>query len=151
MDKQPDLFTTADPHELAYAEALQAHVLAVEQFQIDNGIIPPHIEADFLLDKAERRLLTLIDEHAGYIIKDDDWHVTPYGDDGARRVSGFTRDMDMLAEVNARAVLNAALKRGLVTSTRKNHLCGTMLSLTKRGRWYLDIVQHDDGWGEMED
>ena len=146
-----DLFSKEDPAEMAYASALLAHVKALEEYQIDNGIIPPHIEADFLLDKAERRLLTLIDEHAGYLMADDDYHVTPYGDEGARRVSGFTRDMDMLAEVNARAVLNAALKRGLVTSTRKNDLCGTMLSLTKRGRYYLDLVQHDDDWGEMED
>lgn len=146
-----DLFTTADPLELAYAEALQAHVLALEQFQIENGIIPPHIEADFLLDKAERRLLTLIDEHAGYLIRDDDYHITPYGDDGARRASGFTRDMDMQAEVNARAVLNAALERGLVTVMRDNVRGGNRLDMTKRGRYYLDLVQHDDGWGEMED
>ncbi len=148
---QPDLFTTPDPHELEYARLLHESAIREEEYRIDNGIIPNWIESDFLLDKAERRLLELIDEHAGYVMRDDDWHVVDYRNEGNRRVSGLTVAMGMNAEANSRAVVNAALVRGLVTVTRSNLDAGNRLDMTKRGRYYLDLCQHDAAWDEMED
>ena len=148
---QADLFTPDSPDEIQYAEALAKLVREEEEWRIENGIIAPWIEADFLLAKDERRLLELVDQHAGYLIHDDDWHVTAYGDDGARRVSGFTVAMGMLAEANSKAVLNAAIDRGLVTLTRDNAACGNRIDMTKLGRYYLDLCQHDAAWDDMED
>ena len=148
---QTDLFTPENPDETKYAAALAALVAQEEEYRIDNGIIPNWIESDFLLSKDQRRLLELVDEHAGYLMADDDWHITPYAEDGARRVSGFTHDMGMLAEANSKAVLNAALERGLVTVTRDNDAAGNRIDLCRRGRYYLDLVQHDAAWGDMED
>ena len=146
-----DLFTKDDPYEIEYAANLKALMEAEEEYFIENGIIPNYVEADFLLSKDQRRLLDLVDEHAGYLMRDDDWHITPYAEDGARRVSGFTRDMAMLAEANSKAVLNAALERGLVTVTRDNDAGGNRVDLCRRGRYYLDLVQHDAAWDDMED
>ena len=146
-----DLFTKDNPYEIEYAANLAELVQTEEEYRIDNGIIAPWVEADFLLSKDQRRLLELVDEHAGYLMADDDWHVTPYAEDGARRVSGFTRDMAMLAEANSKAVLNAALERGLVSVTRDNDAGGNRVDLCRRGRYYLDLVQHDAAWDDMED
>ena len=143
---QNDLFTASCPEEESYAAALMMHTQQIEEYFIDNGIVPPWVEADFLLDKSERRLLELVDEHAGYLMSDDDWHVTPYADDGARRVSGFTRDMGMLAEANSKAVLNAAISRGLVKVTRDNDAGGIRIDMQRRGRYYLDMTQDDEWW-----
>lgn len=148
---QADLFTTTDPHELTYAANLTSLVQSEEEYFIDNGIIPNWVEADFLLSKDQRRLLTLIADYAGYLMADGDYVVTQYGDNGARRVSRFTVDMGMNAEANSKAVLNAALERGLITVTRSNDAGGNMLDLTKRGRYYLDLCEHDDAWDDMEE
>jgi len=143
---QPDLFTTPDPHELEYARLLHESAIREEEYRIDNGIIPNWIESDFLLDKAERRLLELIDEHAGYVMRDDDWYVVDYRNEGNRRVSGLTVALGMNAEANSRAVVNAALIRGLVTVTRSNIDGGNRLDMTKRGRYYLDLVSDNEWW-----
>lgn len=148
---QTDLFTITSPNELAYAEALAARVQSEEEYFIDNGIIPNWVEADFLLSKDQRRLLTLIADADGYLMLDDDYVITPYGDSGARRVSRFTVDMGMNAEANSKAVLNAALDRWLITVTRSNDAGGNRLDLTRRGRYYLDLCEHDDAWDDMED
>lgn len=147
---QPDLFTTPDPHELTYATALAELVAQEEETRINAGIVPPWVEADFLLDKSERRLLELIEDHAGYIQRDDDWHVVDYRDEGKRRVSGLTLALGMNAEANSKAVLNAALERGLVTVTRSNEDSGNRLDLTRRGRYYLDLVS-DNEWWELDE
>lgn len=147
---QADLFTTDSQSEIKYAEALAKSVLDDEEYRIANGIIAPWIEADFLLAKDERRLLELVDQHAGYLIHDDDWHITSYGDDGARRVSGFTVAMGMLAEANSKAVLNAAVSRGLVKLSRDNHAGGTRVDMTRLGRYYLDLIETDQYWESEE-
>ena len=148
---QADLFTTTDPHELTYAANLASLVQSEEEYRIDNGIIPNWIESDFLLSKDQRRLLTLIADHAGYLMADGDYLITQYGETGARRVSRFTVDMGMLAEANSKAVLNAALDRGLVSVTRDNSASANRIDLTRRGRYYLDLCEHDDAWDDMED
>lgn len=147
---QSDLFTDSDPLEIKYADWLATTVASEEQYRIDNGIIPPWIEADNLLAKDERRLLKLVADAAGYRMIDGDYVVTPYGDVGARRVSRFTVDMEMLAEANSKAVLNAAVARGLVTVTRDNGLPGCRVDMTRRGQYYLDLCEDDDYWG-LED
>ena len=160
---QTDLFTETAPPSFtqndwdAYLAAqtevgrqMAALVQAEEEYRIDNGIIAPWIEADYLLSKDHRRLLELVDEHAGYLMADDDWHVTPYAEDGARRVSGFTVAMAMNAEANSKAVLNAALERGLVTVTRDNDAGGNRVDMKKRGRYYLDLCQTNDYWESDE-
>lgn len=148
---QADLFTPDSPDEIQYSEALAALVNQEEEYRIENGIVPPWVEADFLLAKDERRLLELVDDHAGYLILDDDWHVMAYGSDGARRVSGFTLAMGMRADANSKAVLNAAIRRELVTATRDGLSGGVRLDMTRRGRYFLDLCQHDAAWDDMED
>ena len=150
VNMQSDLFSPDSPDETKYAEALAALVQAEEEYRIDNGIIPNWIESDFLIAKDERRLLTLIADAAGYAQLDDDWIVTPYGDYGARRVSRFTVDMQMNAEANSKAVLNAAVSRGLVTVTRDNSLPGVRLDMTKRGAYYLSLAETNDYWESEE-
>lgn len=147
---QSDLFTDSDPVEEWYAARLAETVAQEEQHRIENGIIPPWIEADNLLAKDERRLLNLVADASGYCMIDGDYVVTPYGEDGARRVSRFTVDMHMNAEANSKAVLNGAVARGLVTVTRDNDLHGCRVDMTRRGQYYLDLCEDDDYWG-LED
>lgn len=70
---------------------------------------------------------------------------------GARRVSAYTVAMGMNAEANSKAVLNGAVSRGLVTLRRDNIRAGNMIDLTRKGRYYLDLVDTDIYWEEMKD
>ena len=147
---QTDLFINPSQHEIEYATALAKQVSQEEQFRIDNGIIANWIEGDFLLDKAERRLLELIADNAGYVLCDNDWHVVQYRDEGQRRVSGLTIALGMNAEANSKAVVNAAKERGLIVETRDNVSRGNRLDLTHKGRHYLDLCEHTHSWDYME-
>lgn len=157
---QTDLFSTDSPDEIQYAEALATLVQAEEDYRIDNGIIPNWIESDFLIAKDERRLLTLIADAAGYVRLDNDMVECDYGSPDVdslfpdlqpeRMVSRFTNDMQMNAEANSKAVLNAAIDRGLVTVTRDNSLPGVRLDMTKRGAYYLDLAETNDYWESEE-
>ena len=139
---------------------MAALVQAEEEYRIDNGIIAPWIEADFLIAKDERRLLTLIADAAGYVRVDNDMVECDYGSPDTdslfpdlqpeRMVSRFTNDMQMNAEANSKAVLNAAVTRGLVTLTRDNSLPGVRLDMTKRGAYYLDLAETNDYWKSEE-
>lgn len=148
---QPDLFTKHNPQEQSYAQAIATLVHQEEQDRISNGIIAPWVEADYILAKDERRLLELIDTGRGYIMRDGDYVIVPYGDTGARRVTRFTCDMDMNADANSKAVLNAAIERGLVTVTRDNAAGGNRIDMAQLGRYYLEICDTDKYWEEMED
>ena len=155
-----DLFTKDDPNEIEYAAKLKALVQSEEDYRIDNGIIAPWIESDYILAKDERRLLTLIADAAGYVRLDNDMVECDYGSPDTdslfpdlqpeRMVSRFTNDMQMNAEANSKAVLNAAIERGLVTVTRDNSLPGVRLDMTKRGAYYLGLAETNDYW-ESED
>ena len=145
-----DLFNDDDPNELEYAEKLASLVKSEHEYFINNGIIPPWLELDNLLAKDERRLLKLVADAAGYCMIDGDYVVTPYGMHGARRVSQFTVDMEMLAEANSKAVLNAAVARGLVTVTLDKDLPGCRIDMTRRGQYYLNLCE-DDNYGGLED
>lgn len=157
---QTDLFTTDNPNELAYAAAIAALAQAEENYRIDNGIIPPWVEASYLLAKDERRLLDMVEQHAGYIILDGDMVEAPYAEPDSdslfpdmqpeRMVSRFTVDMGMNAEANSKAVLNAAIERGLITVARDNYVGGLRIGIAKRGRYYLELVDTDEYW-ESED
>ena len=147
---QSDLFTDSDPAEEWYALRLSETVAQEEKHRIESGIIPPWIEADNLLAKDERRLLKLVADAAGYCMIDGDYVVTPYGMHGARRVSQFTVDMEMLAEANSKAVLNAAVARGLVTVTLDKDLPGCRIDMTRRGQYYLNLCE-DDNYCGLED
>lgn len=143
---QSDLFDNDSRSEVEYAAKLKALVEAEQDYFINNGIIPPWIESDYLLARDERRLLTLIADSDGYCMRDDDYIVMPYGEYGARRVSRFTFDMGMLAEANRKAVLNSVIARGLVKLTRDNSLPGIRFDLTKKGRYFLDLAEDDEWW-----
>lgn len=145
-----DLFNDDDPNELEYAEKLASLVKSEHEYFINNGIIPPWLELDNLLAKDERRLLKLVADAAGYCMIDGDYVVTPYGMHGARRVSQFTVDMEMLAEANSKAVLNAAVARGLVTVTLDKDLPGCRIDMTRRGQYYLNLCE-DDNYCGLED
>lgn len=155
---QADLFTTDNPDEIHYAEALAKMVREEEEYRIENGIIAPWIEADFLLSKDEKRLLDLVDQSAGYIIRHNDMVVNPYAAPDPdslfpdmqpeRIVSRYTVDMCMLAEANSKAVLNAAIDRGLVTITQD--VADKRVDMAKLGRYYLEMVS-DSEWWESEE
>ena len=147
---QYDLFDNDSCSETEYAAKIKALVEAEEDYFINNGIIPPWIESDYLLARDERRLLTLIADSDGYCICDDDYIVTPYGDYGARRVSLFTFDMGMQAEANSKAVLNSAISRGLVKLTRDNSLPGIRIDMSRRGAYYLGLAETNDYWESEE-
>lgn len=147
---QADLFNTPSPTELQYAAYMSELVASEEAYRIDNGIVPPWVESDFLVSKDKRRLLTLIADHAGYMMRDDDYVITQYGDTGARSVSRFTVDMLMNSEANSKAVMNAAIDRGLITITRVNDMRANRLDLTIRGRYYLDLCETNDYWESEE-
>ena len=156
---QADLFTQESHDEIQYAEALAKLVREEEEWRISNGIIAPWIEADFLLSKDEKRLLDLVDQSAGYIIRHNDMVANPYAEPDPdslfpdmqpeRLVSRYTVDMGMLAEANSKAVLNAAVDRGLVTVTQDG--ADKRVDMTRLGRYYLDLCQHDAAWDDMED
>lgn len=143
---QSDLFDNDSCSETEYAAKIKALVEAEEDYFINNGIIPPWIESDYILARDERRLLTMVADSDGYCMRDDDYIITPYGDYGARRVSRFTFDMGMQAEANSKAVLNSAIARGLVKLTRDNSLPGIRIDMTKKGRYFLDLAEDDDWW-----
>ena len=168
-----DLFTETAPPSFTQREwenyleeqsemgrQMAALVQAEEEYRIDNGIIAPWVESDFLIAKDERRLLTLIADAAGYVRLDNDMVECAYGYPDVdslfpclqpeRMVSRFTNDMQMNAEANSKAVLNAAIERGLVTVTRDNSLPGVRLDMTKRGAYYLDIAETNDYWESEE-
>lgn len=141
-----DLFTPRNPAEEIYAERMLKLTQQEEEFRMTHGIIAPWVEADYILAKDELRLLKLIEDAGGYVMRDDDWHVTPYADGGARRVSGFTVAMGMAAEANSKAVLNSAVERGLVTVRRDNQAGGNRVDMTRKARYYLDLIDTDTYW-----
>ena len=155
---QADLFTPDSPDEIQYAESMAALVKAEQEYFIENGIIPNYVEADFLLSRDERRLLELVDQSAGYVIRHNDMVANPYAAPDPdslfpdmqpeRLVSRYTCDMQMLAEANSKAVLNAAIERGLVTVTQDG--ADKRIDMAKLGRYYLEMVSDNEWWESDE-
>lgn len=153
---QADLFHPPDPNQEAYAAALQAQCQADMDHLAEQGRIPNWIEIGDALQKDERRLLSLIADHCGYIERGS--VITRHGEDSsglfsvehARIVDKLTVDAGFSADGNALAVVNRCLANKWITRDWDAVEGANRLNLTMRGKWYLDMAENDDWFSAAE-
>lgn len=154
---QADLFTTPDPAQEAYAAALQQQWQADLDHLAAQGRIPNWIEIGEALQKDERRLLSLIADHCGYLERGTT--TTTHGIDtsglfpieAVRHVDQLTVDAGFVAPGNTLAVVNKVIDNGWCIRVWDGVEKCNRLNLTERGRWMLDMAERDDSWLEMEE
>lgn len=117
-----------------------------------RGEIPPWVETDTLLNQDEVRLLSVIGD--SYLEGRNITVNYPDTDNGlfttrARRVSTLTHEAGFNAEVNCTAVVRRCLQLGYIeriVSASKSYL-----RVTDRGYLFLDSIEADQYWEDMED
>lgn len=125
-----DLFDQQDQTQEIYRDLLLKARAEEIADQYARGIIPPHLEDQYELDKDERALLDLIIDNGGL----------EYDKRAIRTMMGFNSTGNYLAT-------EAKCKdKGLIDFRTVN---GTVyMVLTKRGRWAYDIDEEDREWEE---
>lgn len=121
-----------------------------------QGRIAPWIELDQLLSKDDLRFLTLIEEHAGYVVPNETYLVE-YGTDNTglfptaitRRVDHMTYVLGFMSPANCAACINRSLDRGWVVSSTCQLTGLLRYDIAEMGRYVLELKE-SDMWFEEE-
>lgn len=100
---------------------------------LSNGVLPPWMDIDNILDRDERALLTMIA---------DNGRVAWSGMLGSERRS-LAMQLGFESVGNLKATVHKAQSRGLTCHYISDNI--EWIDMAMYGRWILDIVEADDG------